>query len=155
MGLPRRGDATDSTGGGMELRDYLRGLRRHWIAILLMTLVGAGAGYGWTLLQTPVYVAGSSGYVSSTGDEDLGESTLGDSLARSKVPTYLEIAEWRTVADYAIEELDLNTTPEALVQRIEVSCAGGGVDRGHVGSRRRHRGQRDAGFGPRHDPSGR
>jgi capsular exopolysaccharide synthesis family protein len=105
----------------MELRDYLRGLRRHWIAILLMTLVGAGAGYGWTLLQTPVYVAGSSGYVSSTGVEDLGESTLGDSLARSKVPTYLEIAEWRTVADYAIEELDLNTTPEALVQRIEVS----------------------------------
>lgn len=105
----------------MELRDYLRGLRRHWIAILLMTVVGAAAGYGWTLLQTPVYVAGSSGYVSSTGVEDLGESTLGDSLARSKVPTYLEIAEWRTVADYAIEELGLDTTPEALVQRIEVS----------------------------------
>ena len=41
----------------MELRDYLRGLRRHWIAILLMTLIGVGAGYGWTLLQTPVYVA--------------------------------------------------------------------------------------------------
>ncbi|MFE5670502.1 polysaccharide biosynthesis tyrosine autokinase [Agromyces sp. NPDC056523] len=86
-----------------------------------MTLVGAGAGYGWTLLQTPVYVAGSSGYVSSTGVEDLGESTLGDSLARSKVPTYLEIAEWRTVADYAIEELGLKTTPELLVERIEVS----------------------------------
>ena len=65
----------------MELRDYLRGLRRHWIAILLMTLVGVGAGYGWTLLQTPVYVAGASGYVSSTGVEDLGTSTLGDSLA--------------------------------------------------------------------------
>ncbi|MCD2441016.1 polysaccharide biosynthesis tyrosine autokinase [Agromyces sp. SYSU K20354] len=105
----------------MELRDYLRGLRRHWIAILLMTLVGAGAGYGWTLLQTPVYVAGASGYVSSTGVEDLGTSTLGDSLARSKVPTYLEIAGFRTVAEHAIEELGLSTTPEALVQRIEVS----------------------------------
>jgi capsular exopolysaccharide synthesis family protein len=105
----------------MELRDYLRGLRRHWIAILLMTIVGAGAGYGWTLLQTPVYVAGASGYVSSTGVEDLGTSSLGDSVARAKVPTYLEIAGWRTVAEHAIEELGLNTTPEALVQRIEVS----------------------------------
>lgn len=105
----------------MELRDYLRGLRRHWIAILLMTLVGAGAGYGWTLLQTPVYVAGASGVVSSTGAEDLGTSTLGDSLARQKVPTYLEIAGWRDVAERAIEELDLNTTPEQLVMRIEVS----------------------------------
>ena len=27
----------------MELRDYMRGLRRHWLAILLMTLVGIGA----------------------------------------------------------------------------------------------------------------
>lgn len=105
----------------MELRDYLRGLRRHWIAILLMTLVGAGAGYGWTLLQTPVYVAGASGYVSSTGVEDLGTSTLGDSLARSKVPTYLEIAGWRTVAEHTIEELGLTARPEDLVQRIEVS----------------------------------
>src|SRR5215207_9928657 len=105
----------------MELRDYLRGLRRHWIAILLMTVVGAGAGYGWTLLQTPVYVAGASGYLSSTGVEDLGTSPLGDSLARSKVPTYLEIAAWRTVAEHAIEELDLNTTPEQLVNRIEVT----------------------------------
>jgi capsular exopolysaccharide synthesis family protein len=105
----------------MELRDYLRGLRRHWIAILLMTLVGAGAGYGWTLLQTPVYVAGASGVVSSTGAEDLGTSTLGDSLARQKVPTYLEIAGWRSVAEYAIDELGLQTTPEQLVTRIEVS----------------------------------
>lgn len=105
----------------MELRDYLRGLRRHWIAILLMTLVGAGAGYGWTLLQTPVYVAGASGYVSSTGVEDLGTSTLGDSLARSKVPTYLEIAGSRSVADDTIEELGLSTRAEDLVNRIEVS----------------------------------
>jgi capsular exopolysaccharide synthesis family protein len=105
----------------MELRDYLRGLRRHWIAILLMTLVGAGAGYGWTLLQTPVYTAGASGYVSSTGVEDLGTSTLGDSLAKSKVPTYLEIAGWRTVAEHAIDELGLSTSPEDLVNRIEVS----------------------------------
>ena len=42
----------------MELRDYLRGLRRHWFAIVLMTLIGVGAGYGWTLLQTPVYDRG-------------------------------------------------------------------------------------------------
>lgn len=105
----------------MELRDYLRGLRRHWIAIVLMTVVGAGAGYGWTMLQTPVYIAGASGYVSSTGVEDLGTSTLGDSLARSKVPTYLEIAGWRTVAEHAIDELGLNTTPEQLVDRIAVS----------------------------------
>jgi capsular polysaccharide biosynthesis protein len=102
----------------MELREYWH---RHWIGILLMMLIGTSAGYYWALLQAPVYVAGASGYVSSSGVEDLGTSTLGDSLARSKVPTYLEIAGWRTVAEHAIEDLGLSTTPEALVQRIEVS----------------------------------
>ena len=92
----------------MELRDYLRGLRRHWIAILLMTAIGIGAGYAWTLLQTPVYTAGASGYVSSKQSEDIGTSTLGDTLARSRVQSYLDIAGWRSVAENAIEELGLD-----------------------------------------------
>lgn len=105
----------------MELRDYLRGLRRHWIAIVLMTALGVGAGYAWTLLQTPVYTAGASGYVSSRATEDIGTSTLGDSLARSRVQSYLDIAGWRSVAQNAIDELELETTPEALVERITIS----------------------------------
>ena len=105
----------------MELRDYLRGLRRHWLAIVLMTLIGIGAGYGWTLLQTPVYTAGASGYVVSTQTEDVGISTLGDSLARSKVQSYLDIAGWRSVAEGAIDELELETTPEELVTHVTVT----------------------------------
>ncbi|WP_448811691.1 polysaccharide biosynthesis tyrosine autokinase [Agromyces bauzanensis] len=111
----------------MELRDYLRGLRRHWIAILLMTLIGVGAGYGWTLLQTPVYTAGASGYVVSRQTADVGTSSLGDSLARSKVQSYLDIAGWRSVAENAIEDLGLDTTPEALVERVTVTNTPGTV----------------------------
>lgn len=104
----------------MELRDYARGLRRHWLAILLMTLVGVGAGYGWTMLQTPVYAAGASGYVVSKQSEDVGLSTIGDNLARSRVQSYLDIAGWRSVAENAIDELGLDTTPEELVTRVTV-----------------------------------
>lgn len=104
----------------MELSDYLRGLRRHWLAVVLMTLVGVGAGYAWTLLQTPVYVAGASGYVVSKQSADVGTSTIGDNLARSRVQSYLDIAGWRSVAQNAIDELDLETTPEALVTRVTV-----------------------------------
>lgn len=105
----------------MELRDYLRGLRRHWIAILLLTVLGVGVGYGWTLLQTPVYEASASGFVASRQTEDVSMSTVGDSLARSKVQSYLDIAGWRVVAEHAIEELELDTTPEALVTQVAVT----------------------------------
>lgn len=105
----------------MDLRDYLRGLRRHWVAIVLMTALGVGVGYGWTLLQTPLYEASSSGFVASRDTEDVGTSIAGDSLARSKVQSYLDIAGWRVVAEQAIEELGLDTTPEELVTRITVT----------------------------------
>ena len=102
----------------MELRDYMRGLRRHWLAIVLMTAIGVAAGYGWTLLQTPVYTASASGYVASQQSEDVGISTIGDNLARSRVQSYLDIAGWRAVAENAIDELGLDTTPEELVTRV-------------------------------------
>ncbi|WP_400997716.1 polysaccharide biosynthesis tyrosine autokinase [Agromyces sp. GXQ0307] len=111
----------------MELRDYLRGLRRHWIAILLMTLIGAGAGYGWTLLQTPVYVANASGIVQSTGIGDVANVSLGDSVARSRVPSYLIMAGWTDTAEGVIDDLGLQTTPEALIQRVEVTNPSGTV----------------------------
>ena len=112
----------------MELRDYLRGLRRHWIAIVLMTMVGVGAGYGWTLLQTPVYVASASGLVQSTGQgDDVGSASLGDSIAKSRVPSYLVIAGWTDVAQGVIDDLGLDTTPEALVERVEVTNPPGTV----------------------------
>jgi len=105
----------------MELRDYLRGLRRHWVAILLLTALGVGLGYGWTLLQTPIYEADASGFVASRQSADISTSTVGDSLARSKVQSYLDIAGWRIVAEHAIEELELNTTPEELVNQVSVT----------------------------------
>lgn len=105
----------------MELRDYLRGLRRHWIAILLLAALGVGVGYGWTLLQTPVYEASASGFVASRQTEDVSMSTVGDSLARSKVQSYLDIAGWRVVAEHAIDELGLDTTPEELVTQVSVT----------------------------------
>lgn len=110
----------------MELRDYLRGLRRHWLAVVLMTLVGVGAAYGWCLLQTPVYEATAIGQVQSRAvaetDEE-NENLIGsanDSIARAKVPTYVDMVTWRPVADGVIAELGLESTPEQLVSRIRV-----------------------------------
>jgi capsular exopolysaccharide synthesis family protein len=104
----------------MELRDYLRGLRRHWLAILLMTGVGVGAAYGWVLLQTPVYEATASGLVQGkTADAD-GVLVSNENAARAKVPTYLDMAGWKQVAQHAIDELGLSESLESVAARVTV-----------------------------------
>jgi len=110
---------------GMEIRDYLLALRRHGIAIVLLVLVGLGAGYGWASIQTPVYQAEASGFA-KTNDGALPEGGViapgvSDSLARAKVATYVEMATWRTVAERAAAELKSDARPEDLVRRITVS----------------------------------
>lgn len=106
----------------MELRDYLRILRAHWIGIVVLTLVGIGVAAGWTFLQPRIYTAAASGYVAAASlGSDTGSSLIGDQLARSKVTSYLDIGSWRAVAESAITELGLPTTPEHLVTQVDVT----------------------------------
>ncbi|GAA4374208.1 polysaccharide biosynthesis tyrosine autokinase [Agromyces bauzanensis] len=104
----------------MELRDYLRGLRRHWLAIALMTLLGVGTAYGWSLLQTPVYEATASGVVQAKTAYENGQLFSDDSAARLKVPTLLDMAGWQEVAERAIDELGLTASLGSVAARITV-----------------------------------
>lgn len=107
----------------MRLRDYAAALRRYWLAIVLMIAIGVGAGYGWAKLQTPIYEADASGYikVASAADQEMYGPGQADGLAQSKVPTYIDMSSWRTVATTAAEELGVETSPEVLAQRISVA----------------------------------
>jgi tyrosine-protein kinase len=110
----------------MELREYLRGLRRHWLAIVLMMLVGVGAAFGWYLLQTPVYQATAIGLVQTRHDATSDENqslVVGpqyDSYAATKVPTYMEMATWKVVAEDVIKDLGLNESPDEVVSRVTI-----------------------------------
>lgn len=105
----------------MELRDYLRGLRRYLLWIILMVAVGAGVGYGWAQLQTPVFQATSDGLIQERDTPDAEGSLIGDTMARSKVQTYLAMSTWKMVAERTIADLGLDTTPEAINARVSTS----------------------------------
>jgi len=106
----------------MELRDYLRILRAHWLGIVLLTLLGAAVAFGYSALQPRVYTASASGIVQATGGgSDVGSSLVGNQLAQSKVSSYVDIGGWRSVAEHAIDALGLDTTPAELVSHVTVS----------------------------------
>lgn len=104
----------------MELRDYLRGIRRHVLAIVIMTALGVGVAYAWTLVQTPVYEASADGIIQARDVVDGAGSLTGDTMARQKVQTYLEMASWEKTADAAIDQLGLQISADQAVGRITV-----------------------------------
>lgn len=105
----------------MELRDYLRILRAHWLGVVLLFVLGVAVSGVWSLAQPKVYTAETSGYVAAKGASDLGSSMIGNQLATAKVKSYLDMGSWRTVAEYAIAELHLQVQPEDLVDQVTVT----------------------------------
>ena len=103
----------------MELRDYLRGIRRHWLAILLMTLVGLGVGVRLDAHSDPGLRSDGRAVSSDAADAMTTRTiaSLGDTLRQQKVPTYLEMASWQDVADGAIDALGLQTRAAQVVVR--------------------------------------
>jgi capsular exopolysaccharide synthesis family protein len=105
----------------MELRDYLHGLRRRWAAIVLLTVLGVGVAWAWAMTQPRVYESTASAYISVVKSDQPVAPGQDISIARTYVASFLDLATWRSVAEHAIAELNLNTTPGNLVNQVTVT----------------------------------
>ena len=105
----------------MELQDYLRVIRNHWWVIGLAVALGGALAYGYTSLQPKVYTATGSAIIVTASAESLGDKSIADAYAQSRVLSYLDVAKSRQVANYAAEQLDLDVSPDALIARVSIS----------------------------------
>jgi capsular exopolysaccharide synthesis family protein len=104
----------------MELKDYLRILRAHWVGVLVLTVIGLGLATAYNLSQPKVYEATSTGYVSSGDSSDPATASIADTLAKSRVKSYVDIATSTRAAQDVINSLGLDESPAALVGQISV-----------------------------------
>lgn len=102
----------------MNSDDYLRALRRYWLGVVSLTLLGLLTAGVVTFTMPRVYTADASGFVTAQTDGSIGEASLVDSFSRSRAKSYVELARNREVADRVIRALGLETTSQALVGRI-------------------------------------
>ncbi len=104
----------------MELTDYLRILRAHWIGVLLLTLATATAALAFSLAQPKVYAANANGFVSSGLNDNPALASVSDSLAKSRAKSYVDIAKSRATAEDVIDSLGLDAAPSSLIGSIDV-----------------------------------
>ena len=107
----------------MELRDYLRVLRKRWIAIVAFTLVGIAAAAGATIFITPKYEASTLVFVYVKNSGDVASLSQGSSFAQSQVKTYADAVSTPKVLTPVIQRLGLNLTAEQLAQTVSADAA--------------------------------
>ena len=102
----------------MELKDYIRIIRKRWrIIVAAMLVVLAGAALA-TALSPKVYEAQTRLFVSTSGGSDTGALLQGSSFTQQRVLSYADVITTPTVLDPVIQTLKLDTTAEKLGTQI-------------------------------------
>ena len=107
----------------MEPSDYIRTLRKNWLVIVALTLLGLGGATAFTLTRTPVYESSSTVFVSTQGGSTVAELQQGSSFTQARINTYVGLVSTPLVLNPVVDDLRLDTTAESLSRRVVASAA--------------------------------
>lgn len=106
----------------MSIRDYLNMLRRSWYVVVVLTLLGAGAGWAYSALSVPQYSSTARVFVSTSGGDSVAELQQGNSFTQQRVKTYADLVSTPIVLDPVVSQLGLNETVTELSARVSASA---------------------------------
>ncbi len=102
----------------MEFLDYVRTLRRRWISITLLTLLGVAGAAALALFTTPLYQATTRIFVATQAVDSAVEAFQGSSYTQQRIQSYVDVANSPIVLDPVIASLGLDVTAEELASRV-------------------------------------
>ena len=106
----------------MELRDYVRVVRKRWMTIVVLALLGLGAAAAVSLLSEPEYRASTLVYVAVRSTGDVSELEQGGSFAQNQVKTFAETVDQPIVLDPVREQLGLDESALELSESVEADA---------------------------------
>lgn len=106
----------------LDLRDYLRILRRNWILIAAATLIGLLGGGLASILVKPTYVSETQLFVAIQSSGSVTELQQGNTFSQARVQSYVKTVTTPVVLRPAIESLGLGITPDELSKRVQASA---------------------------------
>jgi succinoglycan biosynthesis transport protein ExoP len=102
----------------VELKDYIRVIRKRWQIIVGVTLVVIAGAALATALSPKVYEAQTRLFVSTAGSSDSNSLLSGSNFTQERVISYADVITTPNVLDPVIKRLHLNTTAANLETQI-------------------------------------
>jgi succinoglycan biosynthesis transport protein ExoP len=107
----------------VELRDYVRILRKRWPIIVILLLLGGGAATAVAFRATPIYAAHTQLFVTtpSGGDNTTGLQQ-GNTFTQERVKSYAAVVSSPIVLTPVVKSLGLAITPQQLGAEVSASA---------------------------------
>ncbi|MGC0398748.1 capsular polysaccharide biosynthesis protein/Mrp family chromosome partitioning ATPase [Streptomyces sp. SAI-126] len=106
----------------MDLKAYRRLLHFHWVAILVLTLMGAAVGAAVAQSRPPVYAAKVQMLVTvSAQGEDSSQAYQGALLAQQRAKSYTTLLTGQSVLRQLTDQLGLNYSVEHMKSHVTAS----------------------------------
>ncbi|MFF2344750.1 polysaccharide biosynthesis tyrosine autokinase [Pseudarthrobacter sp. NPDC058119] len=102
----------------MDFRDYLRILRRSWILVTAMMLMGLLVGGSISALTSPTYTSETQLFVAIQSSGSVQELQQGNTFSQARVQSYVKTVDSPVVLQPVIDSLGLDLTSEKLAQKV-------------------------------------
>jgi capsular polysaccharide biosynthesis protein len=106
----------------VDLREYVRALRKRWKLVTACTLIAVLAAAGATAMATRVYESTTQLFVSAQNSENtLTGIAQGGQFTQQRVKSYADIVDSPVVTEAVVRDLRLDLTSRELAKQIRTS----------------------------------
>jgi capsular exopolysaccharide synthesis family protein len=105
----------------LDLREYLRVLRRHWVLVAAVALIGLLGGGAVAVLVKPSYTSTTQLFVAIQNSGSVSELQQGNTFTQARVQSYAKTVSTPVVLQPVIDELGLQESAEELAKRVTAS----------------------------------
>ncbi|MCC9198012.1 polysaccharide biosynthesis tyrosine autokinase [Arthrobacter sp. zg-Y820] len=106
----------------MEIREYLRILRRSWLLVVASVLIAVLIAAVASLIAKPTYTATTQLFVSIQNSGSVSELQQGNTFTQARVQSYVKTAETPAVLQPVIDSLGLESTPSELASQVSATA---------------------------------
>lgn len=105
------------------VREVARAIKSRWWILVLGILIGMVAALGFSMLETPMYQATSTLYVTSAPDVNSQNAYQSSLASEQRVASYAELVTSKSVLDKALSVSGLDISRSAAAASLSVSAS--------------------------------